>query len=442
LNPINPLIMKTITCLISPLFLVVSILNAEDLSKPRSWTSTAGTKLEASVEGIDLKTGTVKLKSTEGREFNIAIGLLVQTDRDLLKKWHDANAPKEPEATKAAKKTTAKKTTKGSQDLSKPRKWTSTAGSQIEASVVGIDINAGTVNLKTVDGRDLNIALGLLEQADRDLLKKWHTARIAKEEGTGAVTEAASGKLSVFSDGKWRGYNTIYEGPMYDAVLNTKGTLIIYPKDAKGERIGKHLTAALHCYYTEKNIGRHSHRKIVSIEEPPKPVHSKRPIQVRLKGKFDDNVAFDVEFDCEDDKVSVEGGIKDPPGIKFPSRYHSRIHMPAIYNPGPDDNPDEIKGKFANYNISVRSDDGTEIHPYHIPLKSKKQVKDIRIKGPWGTKQLRIETPGIKNRETKETDYGTFWVYSSNPAYRGYYMMRSGTSGYRKGRVTLHLKDK
>jgi len=116
--------------------------------------------------------------------------------------------------------------------------------------------------------------------------------------------------------------------------------------------------------------------------------------------------------------------------------------MPSIYNPGPDDNPDEIKGKFVNYSISVRSDDGTEIHPYHIPLKSKKQVKDIRIKGPWGTKQLRIETPGIKNRETKETDYGTFHVYSSNPAYRGYYMMRSGTSGYRKGRVTLHLKDK
>ena len=47
LYPINPLIMKTITCLISPLFLVVSILIAEDLSKPRSWTSTAGTKLEA-----------------------------------------------------------------------------------------------------------------------------------------------------------------------------------------------------------------------------------------------------------------------------------------------------------------------------------------------------------------------------------------------------------
>ncbi|MBT7853228.1 MAG: hypothetical protein HN675_07900 [Opitutae bacterium] len=433
--------MKRITCFTFTLLLLAIILKAEDLSKPRSWTSTAGTTLEASVEGIDLKAGTVKLKSTDGRALNIAIELLVQADRDLLKKWHDANTPEKPDA-KETKKTGTKKPTKGSLDLSKPRKWTSTAGSQIEASVLGIDLNAGTVNLKTVDGRDLNIALRLLEQADRDLLKKWHTAKIAKEQGTGAVTKATADRLSVFSDGKWKGYNSIYEGPMYDAVLNTKGTLIIYPKDDKGERIGKHLTAALHCYYTEKNIGRHSHRKIVSIEESPKPVHSQRPIQVRLKGKFDDNVAFDVEFDCEDDKVSVEGGIKDPPGIKFPSRYHSRIHMPAIYNPGPDDNPDEIKGKFANYNISVRSDDGTEIHPYHIPLKSKKQVKDIRIKGPWGTKQLRIETPGIKNRETKETDYGTFWVYSSNPAYRGYYMMRSGTSGYRKGRVTLHLKDK
>ena len=177
LNPINPLIMKRITCFTFTLLLLAIILKAEDLSKPRSWTSTAGTTLEASVEGIDLKAGTVKLKSTDGRALNIAIELLVQADRDLLKKWHDANTPEKPDA-KETKKTGTKKPTKGSQDLSKPRKWTSTAGSQIEASVLGIDLNAGTVNLKTVDGRDLNIALRLLEQADRDLLKKWHTVPV------------------------------------------------------------------------------------------------------------------------------------------------------------------------------------------------------------------------------------------------------------------------
>ena len=45
---------------------------------------------------------------------------------------------------------------------------------------------------------------------------------------------------------------------------------------------------------------------------------SSTPLELRLQGKFADDVAFDVEFECEDDKVSVEGGIKDPPGIKFP----------------------------------------------------------------------------------------------------------------------------
>ena len=363
--------------------LLAVVVGAQDLSKPRKWTSTSGSQLEAAVVSIDTKAGTVKLQTTEGKEFNIAIGLLVEEDRDLLKKWHEANPPKEPAPATPEPTTTkpakgAGKKNKGA-DLSKPRQWTSTAGSKMEASVVNLDVDQGMVKLKTVNGREMNISMKLLVEADRELLKQWHTAQASKKEGTGTVTEAQAGKLSVFRDGKWRGYNTVYEGPLYDAGLNSQGYLIIFPKNEAGARVGKHLTAGLYCYYTQKGIGRHTRREVISFETSPQPVVSSNPLEVRLQGKFADDVAFDVEFECEDDKVSVEGGIKDPPGIKFPSRYSSRIHVPAIYNPGPDDNPDEIKGKFADYSVSVRTDEGTETHPYHIPLKSKHQVKDCLL---------------------------------------------------------------
>ena len=427
---------------------LVTFVAAQDLSELRQWTSTSGSQLEAKLVSLDVTKGTVKLMTADGKEFNIAIGLLVEADRDLLKKWHEANPPKvsEPAAPPAAP-SAAPKPNKGRSknkrvDLSKPRQWTSTAGSKMEASVVDLDLDQGMVKLKTINGREMNISLRLLVEADRGILKTWHNSQASKEKGSGTVTEAEANKLSVFRDGKWKGYNTVYEGPFYDAGLNSKGFLIIFPKDESGARVGKHLTAGLYCYYTQKGIGRHTRRDVISFETSPQPVVSSKPLELRLQGKFADDVAFDVEFECEDDKVSVEGGIKDPPGIKFPSRYNSRINVPAIYNPGPDDNPDDIKDKFAAYSVAVRTDEGTETHPYHIPLKSKNQVKDIRVKGPWDNKQLRIETPGIRNRETKETDYGTFWVYSHNPAYRGYYMMRSGTSGYRKGRVILHLREK
>ena len=172
-------------------------------------------------------------------------------------------------------------------------------------------------------------------EADRGLLKTWHNSQASKEKGSGTVTEAEANKLSVFRDGKWKGYNTVYEGPFYDAGLNSKGFLIIFPKDESGARVGKHLTAGLYCYYTQKNIGRHTRRDVISFETSPQPVVSSTPLELRLQGKFADDVAFDVEFECEDDKVSVEGGIKDPPGIKFPSRYNSRINVPAIYTPWP-----------------------------------------------------------------------------------------------------------
>ncbi|MEL0120503.1 MAG: hypothetical protein VXB01_16325, partial [Opitutae bacterium] len=63
------------------------------------------------------------------------IGLLVEADRDLLKKWHEANPQKvsEPAAPPTAPSAAPKPNKGGSKDkgvdLSKPRQWTSTAGS-------------------------------------------------------------------------------------------------------------------------------------------------------------------------------------------------------------------------------------------------------------------------------------------------------------------------
>lgn len=326
------------------------------------------------------------------------------------------------------------------QDLSKPRKWTSSAGTQIEASVGGIDLDTGTVKLKSTDGRELNIAISLLVEKDRALLKKWYAAKVAKEKGTGAATEAGPGKLSVYRDGKWKRYNTIYEGPMYDAVLDSGGTLVIYPK-GNGERLGKPLQAYLHCGYREKGIARWTRRPIVEFENPPAPSHSTKPIEIELKGKFADGVTFDVRFDCEENRISVEGGIRDPSGIKFPSVVQNRIRMTATHKPTPEDTPEQIKAMVEGYTLAIRSTEGTKTYPYWQPLKNQNNIKDLRIKGPWGAKQMRIETPGIRNRTTKETEYGRFWIYSQSPPYRGYMLFREGTSGIRKGRVVLHLKE-
>lgn len=328
------------------------------------------------------------------------------------------------------------------QDLSVPRKWTSTAGSQIEASVDSIDIRRRTVKLKSATGQFYNVGLGQLIQEDRDLLKKWYEAeqaKAAKLEGTGAVSEAAEGKLSVFSDGPWKNYNMVYEGPLYDAVLDKNAVLTIYPK-SKGERIGKPLKSYLACYYVKQN--RHHRRGIVSIEEPPAPQHSKRELDIELKGMMEDNVKFEMDFKCEEDRVSIQGYVKDMGKQEFPSFSQSRIYMTPTHKFGQDATLDEIKAAMEDYSLTIRSTEGSETHPYWKGLISQNNVKDLLVKGPWGGNQMRIEAPGIRNRETGESDYGRFYIYSQNSPFQGFFLYRRAASGVKRGRVFLHLRER
>ena len=60
---------------------------ADDLSKPRKWQSTSGHVLEAALVSFDSKVGTVRLKTTDGKEFDVQSNLLIHDDQELLKQW-------------------------------------------------------------------------------------------------------------------------------------------------------------------------------------------------------------------------------------------------------------------------------------------------------------------------------------------------------------------
>jgi hypothetical protein len=328
------------------------------------------------------------------------------------------------------------------QDLSKPRKWTSTAGSQIEAAVDSIDIQRRIVKLVAANGQAYNVQLGQLIQEDRDLLKKWWEAEQAKAamlKGTGAITEGEGGQLSAYADGPWKNYNTIYEGPLYDAVLNKNAVMMIYPK-ANGERIGKPLQAYMACYYLKLN--RHHQRNIISFDSPPKPQHSNREMEIELSGMMEDNVKFEMDFKCEDDRISVQGWVKDPSGQEFPSFSQSRIHMTPTHTFEENATIDEIKAAMDGYSLTIRTTEGSEKHEYWKGLTPQHHVKDLLIKGPWEGNQLRIEAPALRNRETGESEYGSFYIYSQNSPYQGFILYRRAPEGVKKGRVFLHLREK
>ena len=325
------------------------------------------------------------------------------------------------------------------QDLSKPRKWTSTAGTQFEATVVSLDLKTQTVQLKGTDGRILNIQLRLLSAADKALLQKWHQEKEAKEKGTGGILEAGEGKLAAFADGKYKNYNTVYEGREYDALLRRDGIMLVYPKD-KGERLGKPVQVYMACHYVNAQR-QHIRRPIVTLSEAPEPAVVTRPPRLRLRGKFEDNVTFDMEFYLKDDKVTVEGSIKDPRGLEFPSYLQNRLQMTATHKFPETASLDEIKAATDGYELQVKSEEGREKFPFWKAMKRINNVEELKVTGPWQHKSIRFQTPATKDRESSLSHYGHFYIYTHNSPFQGFFLYRRATSGLRNSEVILRIRD-
>ena len=82
--------MKYLSILMVGVALATSVA-ADDLSKHRKWQSTSGHVLEAALVSFDSKVSTVRLKTTDGKEFDVQYNLLIHADQELLKQWEAAN---------------------------------------------------------------------------------------------------------------------------------------------------------------------------------------------------------------------------------------------------------------------------------------------------------------------------------------------------------------
>ena len=78
--------MKYLSILMVGVVLATSVV-ADDLNKPRKWQSTSGHILDASIVSYNSKAGVVRLRSSNGEEFEIPSNLLINSDQELLKQW-------------------------------------------------------------------------------------------------------------------------------------------------------------------------------------------------------------------------------------------------------------------------------------------------------------------------------------------------------------------
>jgi hypothetical protein len=79
--------------LLLTLHLTILALNADDLEKVRTWTSTEGVPLRAKLLNVDAKAQTARIRRDDGRVFTLAWNRLCESDQALLRSSSESQAP-------------------------------------------------------------------------------------------------------------------------------------------------------------------------------------------------------------------------------------------------------------------------------------------------------------------------------------------------------------
>ncbi len=266
------------------------------------------------------------------------------------------------------------------------------------------------------------------------LLGTWSLAGAAEET---RKPTAPPPELASFADGPWKGSNTVYHGRFYDAILGANGHQLELHVKENGVRVGNPIAVAFGCHYYDPAVRNTVARPVVEFASPPSPQLLTRPGTLKLTGRFADDVRFSFTLKLAEKMFSIEGEIKDPPGLKPASNlgYHARV-LPT-HNPPPQMELEQIKALMADWTLALTPLRGrTQTHPYWQSLNSQ-SAERAQIRGPWLGRTVTIEAPAVSIRKSKAKAGGYFAIYEGMAPYTGYHVGRSGTTDQEAGELVV-----
>ena len=93
------------------------------------------------------------------------------------------------------------------------------------------------------------------------------------------------------------------------------------------------------AYYTDD--GRSFGRDLVSLEKRPAP--AMQPKKIEFAGQYEKKVRFSFSIEFSEKGVTVEGDMKDPPVIKYPTVFAYAAYFTASHQIPPATPPEEVR---------------------------------------------------------------------------------------------------
>ena len=377
-----------------------------DLLAEYPWANSAGKTVNGRF--LDVSKDDVKLSINRGtREVSIPLASLAKESQSLAQKLKIIQVKAQKAGAALAKKRkTMKVPAVTDSDLEIEHEFKDVDGRTVKAQFIDADDQVVSVVIKTSSRNAIPLPW---DKFDSDSIAKLEALRRKKLEISSRkpkIITAKGNRLSYFGNGKYKDYNTVYEGDSYTIGLPYSGSGFHVwinpgadkmPDSAKANPLGlRRMTIGFISQYVDRSDGKRARRKsrrITSFDSSPEPSLDRE--KITLTGKYENGGTFEYNMEVNRNGMQFWSRIKDPAGEEWPTSTRVSVGLHGVVR--------NVKD-LAMSAIKPQIGDGAF---YMTPTEGK------RIKLPFDKKWTEIKIPrgalsSLKGVEVMGTPYYNF----------------------------------
>jgi hypothetical protein len=225
-------------------------------------------------------------------------------------------------------------------DLDREHDWNSSENRAIKATFVDANDEYVTIFLSNNPTRTFELPWTKFSPTSQALAE---ALRRKKEEimpKNPKITPARGGRMASYANGRFRGYNSVFQSILYDVALHQNGNVVHLwlksPGSSRNAADGKRANErpisvnfrATYYDRTDPKRVRHHSRKIVKYDISPEPSMDRE--LTTISGTFDNNGTFQYDMDINHRGLSFWGKLKDPEGEEWPTRMSVGVYTPNV----------------------------------------------------------------------------------------------------------------
>jgi hypothetical protein len=377
-----------------------------DLFAEYPWANSAGKTVSGRF--LDVSKDDVKLSINRGtREVSIPLASLAKDSLSLAQKLKIMQVKAQKAgATLAKKRKTMKVPAVTDADLEIEHEFKDVNGRTVKAQFIDADDQTVSVVIKTSSRNAIPLPWDKFDSASIAKLEALRRKKLEISSRKPKIIPAKGNRLSYYGNGKYKDYNTVFEGDSYTIGLPYSGSgLHVWinpgadklPESAKANPLGvRRMSIGFNSHFTDRTNPKRAKRrsrKITSFDSSPEPSLDRD--KITLTGKYENGGTFEYNMEVNRNGMQFWSRIKDPAGEEWPTSTRIGVSLHGVVP--------NVKN-LAMSAIKPQIGDGAF---YMTPVEGK------RMKLPFDKKWTEIKIPrgalsSLKGVEVMGTPYYNF----------------------------------